>query len=130
MISLESDDRPGTILKMLLSQTEGLPDLQGTIFNHYVSHEKFPELYAKAWFNQPAADQDLPLHDLISVLSNRIRDVNHTQSDETWIKDQHKVIDEKNLEKDTFLSFVLRRRDLLLKKSMSKKINWQETLGY
>lgn len=74
---------------MLMTQLEGLHDLQETLFSHYVKSEDFPELYAKAWLNLSRVDEQathLPLHDLISVLSNRIRDFDHTLEKATDVK--------------------------------------------
>ncbi len=94
-LDLPSETRPGTLLKMLLSQLEGSNDLQKTIFDHYVPLENHPSLYASSLLNLTRNEQkqvaNLPLHDLVTMLSKRRTNFRqHSKSQikraERWVK--------------------------------------------
>ena len=76
------ENRPGTLLKMLLYQTEDLPVLQKTLFRHYVRFTDFPQLFAKSWLkNFDEKQEDLPLHDLVFALTDRLHSFeDHSES--------------------------------------------------
>ena len=66
-------DRPGTLLKMLLTLHEDTKAMQTSLFQHFLPPEKFPELYARKWLNLTEFGDftQLPFFQLVEVLSNR-----------------------------------------------------------
>ena len=70
--SKQKNPKPGSLLKMLLTQMEDDPDLQRAVFLHYVSNKTNAKLFAKHWLQEDdELDENLPLHDLIALLANR-----------------------------------------------------------
>ena len=72
-INLTNETRRGTLLRMLLNQMGDDLQLQKATFEHYIPRDKYSQLYAKHWLHTSEENQlnQLPLHDLISVLTNR-----------------------------------------------------------
>ena len=58
---------------MVLTQMSVDPELQRATFKHYVSQLQHEDLYSGAWLNISNDEEiaQIPLHDLVSMLTNR-----------------------------------------------------------